>query len=356
MSRVTIQALAKELGLSKSTVSRALNGYPDISDATKRRVSETALKVGYHPSSQARGLRSGRTHAVGLVLDMDSGNTHRPFLSNFLDGISRYLSERNWTLSVATAEGMSGMVATHRKLLLDHKVDGFIVPRNSHTDGRLQLLSKAKVPFVVYGRGESSDRFPYFDILSEDSMRQAVSRLAAFAHRRIAFVGGHVDANYQVIRRAGFERGMREAQLPFDPQLCSQHAVTEEQGRQAALALWQLAEPPSAIVCAMDRAALGACEAATELALQLGRDVSVIGYDGIPEGQYASPKLTSFAVDNHHAGASLARLLLNHIEDEDQPLEQRHELQAAQLIVGNTDGPAALQPHQLAERLRQRLR
>lgn len=349
MSRVTIQALAKDLGLSKSTVSRALNDYPDISVQTKRRVSERALKIGYHPSSQARGLRSGRTHAVGLVLDMDHGNTHRPFLSNFLDGISRFLSEQGWTLSVATAAGMAGMVDTHRKLLLDHKVDGFIIPRNHRNDGRLQLLRDAKIPFVVYGRCDASEQIPYFDILSEDSMRHAVQRLADFGHQRIAFIGGHAEANYQTIRRAGFEQGLAEAQLALDSTLCTHLAVTEEEGKAAAADLWSMPEPPTAIVCAMDRAALGACQAAKELGLQLGDDVSVIGYDGIPEGQFAHPPLTSFAVDNNHAGATLARLLVASIEE--QPLEQLHELQAAQLIHGLSDGPAGLSSQQLATRL-----
>ena len=355
MSRVTIQALAKELGLSKSTVSRALNDYPDISIDTKRRVSEVALKMGYHPSSQARGLRSGKTHTIGLVLDMDSGNTHRPFLSDFLDGISGYLSERNWTLSVATAVGMAGMVATHRKLLLDHKVDGFIVPRNHQVDGRLQLLSEAHVPFAVYGRCDAHKSIPCFDILSEDAMREAVKRLADFGHRRIAFIGGHADANYQVIRLAGFQQGMLESQLDYDAELSTRFAVTEEEGRQAAEALWNSPVPPTAIVCAMDRAALGACQAARDLGLHLASDVSVIGYDGIPEGQYAKSKLTSFAVDNKHAGETLARLLLNTIENKQKTVENFHELQAAKLICGNTDGPASLQPQQLASRIRQKL-
>ncbi|MGB0867866.1 MAG: LacI family DNA-binding transcriptional regulator [Granulosicoccaceae bacterium] len=350
MSRVTIQALAKDLGLSKSTVSRALNNYPDISLKTKRLVSDRALKIGYHPSSQARGLRSGRTYAVGLVLDMDSGNTHRPFLSNFLDGISRYLSKHGWTLSVATAVGMPGMVDTHRKLLLDHKVDGFIIPRNHRQDGRMKLLRESKIPYVVYGRCDPSDPVPCFDILSENSMQQAVQRLADFGHRRIAYIGGHAEANYQAIRREGFIEGLEKSQLAFDPELCTHLAVTEEEGKEAATQLWLHKNPPTAIVCAMDRAALGACLAAQDMDLQLAKDVSVIGYDGIPEGQFAQPRLTSFEVDNHYAGATLAQLLVANIED--QLIEQPQELKAARLIPGESDGPANLQPHQLATRLR----
>ncbi len=351
MSRVTIQALARELGLSKSTVSRALNDYPDISQATKRRVSATALAVGYHPSSQARGLRSGRTQAIGLVLDMDSGNTHRPFLSNFLDGISSYLSQLGWTLSVATASGMDGLVNTHRKLLLDHKVDGFIVPRNHRNDSRLALLKTARTPYVIYGRSPVADNSPCFDVLSEDAMRQAVRRLAKFGHTQIAYLGGHAEANYEFIRRSGFIAGMKDHGLSVNTALCAQLATTEEEGRLATLSLLQSSNPPTAIVCAMDRAALGACQAIQSLSLKVGIDVSVTGYDGIPEGQHADPRLTSFAVDNHLAGASLARLLVARIED--QPIEHLHELQAAHILPGESDGTVHLQSHELANHVRQ---
>lgn len=352
MSRVTIQTLANDLGLSKSTVSRALNGYADISLETKRRVSARALKIGYHPSSQARGLRSGLTQSIGLVLDMDSGNTHRPFLSHFIDGISRQISESGWTLSVATAHGMVGMIDTHRKLLLDHKVDGFIIPRNHVSDGRVALLREARIPFVVYGRCDANDDTPCFDILSEDSMREAVQRLASFGHHRIAYIGGHAGAKYQQFRLSGFKQGMIEAGLQADPELYLAMATTEEQGHRAGNALWTLDLPPSAIVCAVDRAAIGACQAAIELGLQPGHDVSVIGYDGTPEGQYAKPKLTTFAVDNHYAGKTLARLLLNIIQG--RLIEPLHELHTAQLIPGDSDGPATLSPNQLAKKLQKK--
>lgn len=351
MSRVTIQALARELGLSKSTVSRALNDYPDISPATKRRVSAVALHIGYHPSSQARGLRTGRTQAIGLVLDMDTGNTHRPFLSNFLDGISSQLSHTGWTLSVATASGMEGMVATHRKLLLDHKVDGFIVPRNHRDDGRIALLKANQTPYVVYGRGPANDTAPCFDVLSEDAMCQAVQRLFDFGHRHIAYVGGHVQANYERIRREGFLKGMSEKGLVADQSLCTHHATTEDEGRLAGERLLRTSKPPTAVVCAMDRAALGICQAIHNVGLKAGKDVSVTGYDGIPEGQYAQPRLTSFAVDNYFAGATLARLLVASIEK--TSIAHLHELQAVRILTGESDGPVQMSSQELAAQVRQ---
>ena len=151
--RVTINDLARELGLAKGTVSRALNGYPDISDATRLRVSRAAERMGYRPMAQAQAIRTGLSRALGLVLNAGPGNAHKPFLTDFLDGISRAASEAAWTLTVATAFDEADEVATMARLVDERKVDGFILPRTKIVDARIDLhgLVQGEAHSLLYG-------------------------------------------------------------------------------------------------------------------------------------------------------------------------------------------------------------
>lgn len=351
MGRVTIQDLANSLNLTKGTVSRALNDYPDISTITKKRVARQALKLGYRPSKQAQGLRTGQSRSVGLVLNMDADSTHKPFLSSFLDGISRFLSEKGWSLAVATAVDASDSVDKHRSLYIDRKVDGFILPRTAANDARVNALREAGIPFVMYGRHQDDEQCAWFDIAGEIAMSDAVERLANFGHSRIAYIGGGRLTNFEILRKQGYLDGMKKQSLPVDNKLIRCNAMTERSGFEAALSLLRLSHPPTAIICALDRVALGAYGAVEQNGLNVGEDISIIAYDGIPEGRYATPPLTTFSVDNRKAGKSLAELLLRRIDGE--AAESLRVLSRASLITRKSDGRVNHSSEQLAELIQQ---
>jgi LacI family transcriptional regulator len=108
--RVTIKDVAEELAMAKSTVSRALNGYSDIAESTRLRVSKTAQRMGYQPMVQAQAIRTGLMRSVGLVLNVGGSSSHRPFLTNFIDGISQRASQENWTLTGPTAQNSEAVL------------------------------------------------------------------------------------------------------------------------------------------------------------------------------------------------------------------------------------------------------
>lgn len=336
--RVTINDLAQTLGLTKGTVSRALNGYPDISDATRQRVSRAADRMGYRPLAQAQAIRTGRARALGLVLNAGPGGTHKPFLTDFLDGISRAASDESWTLTVATAADLDDEVATLSRLIDERKVDGFILPRTRYRDARVDLLRRLAVPFVMYGRVADPEGCAWFDISSEDAMRAAVLRLAARGHRRIGFINGASGYTYARLRRAGFLAGMTEAGLVADAELMAEDATTMAEGETRGQAMLDHPRPPTAVVCALDLAALGLYRAAERSGLVVGRDLAVISYDGIPEAATATPPLTTFAVDTRAAGARLAKLLFAAIRGTDP--EHLRELAPARLIPRGSDSAA----------------
>lgn len=337
--RVTISDMAAALGLTKSTVSRAMNAYPDISETTRLRVERMAQKLGYQPLSHAQAIKTGRTRSLGLVLQLSDHDAQRPFLAEFLAGVSAGASTEGYTLTVASADDDAHLIETFRNLLRDGKADGFILPRAMVVDARVEMFRKANIPFVLYGRQDDATGCAWFDVRGEDAMKDAVLHLAELGHDRIGFINGGTIYNYAGLRREGFVKGMAAAALEIDPGMMLENAVTLEEGEMSGAKLLDHPEPPTAIVCAVDRVALGVYSAAAARGLQVGTDVSVVAYDGIQEGEHARPPLTTFSVDNRSAGAKLAGLLIRRIAGE-APEELRETVPATFLERGST-GPAS---------------
>jgi LacI family transcriptional regulator len=336
--RVTISDVANALGVTKSTVSRAMNGYPDISEATQLRVQSMAKKMNYQPLSHAQAIKTGRTRSLGLVLQFSDHDAQRPFLAEFLAGLSHGASAEGWTMTVATADNNAQMIETFRALLRDGKADGFVLPRAMSRDPRVKLLREAGVPFILYGRQEKADGCCWFDVRGEDAMHDAVRHLVALGHQRIAFINGGTQYAYAPLRRKGFCDGMAEAGIAVDPDLIAGDAVTIEDGERIGTQILSCNDAPTAVLCAVDFAALGVYRAASNLNLKVGRDVSVIAYDGIPEGAYAHPPLTTFWVDNRAAGERLASLLIRRIRGEN-PEDLRETVSATFLNRGSMGPP-----------------
>jgi LacI family transcriptional regulator len=345
-SRVTISDVAEKLGLTKGTVSRALNGYPDISDSTRHRVRRQAESMGYSPLAQAQAIRTGRTRALGLVLQTDVPDSQRPFLSDFLAGVTTAASSENWTVTVATSAGDDEMLTTLSRLVEEHKADGFILPRSFYHDPRVELLRRLEVPFVLFGRVAEPEGCAWFDILGEEAMREAVHKLTGHGHSRIAFVNGGMQYTYSHLRAQGFWAGMREVGLDIDQELMRENATSMADGAQATRALLSHPNPPTAIVFAVDMAALGAYGPAAERGLAIGQHLSIISYDGIPEGAWAQPPLTTFEVDSRNAGERLVQLLIRRIRG--AAPEELRETALAKFHAGGSDGPPTLTSAEIA--------
>ncbi|MGH1331954.1 MAG: LacI family DNA-binding transcriptional regulator [Paracoccaceae bacterium] len=347
--RATINDVAAAIGVSKGTVSRALNGYSDIAEATRLRISKAAQDLGYSPLPHAQAIRTGRVRALGLVLQIYEHDGHRPFLADFLAGVSQVASDEGWTLTIANAARQEDLAPVLKRLVAERKADGFIVARTMLDDPRVAHLRAADVPFVLYGRTRVEDGCAWFDIESDVAMEAAVARLARFGHERIGFVCGDPAYHYNALRLRGYMAGMHAAGLEIAAELRIQNATTSLQGLDATRALLALPAPPTAIVFATDLAALGAWPAAQEAGLAIGRDLSVIGYDGLPEGAVVQPGLTSFAVDSRAAGEELGMLLIRRCRGESP--EDLRRTARAKLVARGSDGPPAQTSKILARRI-----
>ena len=330
-------------------MSRALNGYPDISEATRARVRRTADRMGYSPLAPAQAIRTGRVRTIGLVLQIGEPDAQRPFLAEFLAGVTTSASAEGWTLTVATAPTEDETCATLLRLVDERKVDGFIVPRTKTSDPRITALLGAEVPFVLYGRTGNSAGCAWFDILGETAMAQAVERLYGLGHRRIGFINGGSEYYYSKLRHRGFTDALAALGLEADPALVETDAFTLGAGEEAARHMLTRNTPPTAIVCATDMGALGVYGAARAFGLTIGQDLSVISYDGIPEGAHATPPLTTFEVDARAAGSRLATLLIRRIRGD--AVEDLRETAQAKLLARGSDGPPAHSPDALRAKI-----
>ena len=333
----TLRDLARALGLAEGSVSRALNGYPNVSAKTRERVLTEARRMGYEPSSSARRLARGVTDTVGIVLPQRLHQEPEPFLFEFLDGVGRALAEQQRDLLVASCAPGEDEMATHRRLVSSGKVDAFVIVRTQTSDPRIDLLLETGVPFVAFGRTEDSERYAWVDTDNEQGTEDAVDHVATLGHRRIALVAPSNEMNFARLRRAGYRQGLIANGLPADRRL----DVTVDLGAQAAegavAALLDLPDRPTALLCGSDLMAIGAIKASRSRGLTVGSDITVIGYDGLPIGEFTDPPLTTIAHDIGEAGHRTAECLVA-VLGGDTPEHHRHLL-PARLIRRSTDGP-----------------
>jgi len=349
--RVTINDVAQHLGVAKGTVSRALNNYGDVSADMRQRVAAAAHKLGYKPSSLARRLTRGRADTVGMVLIVGGPLLNDPFLSEFLDGVSRSLRRRSRDLLVATAPSAEAAIAEYEAMAQLRKVDGFLLTRTESRDPRVRFLQEKGLPFVTHGRVQGKNDHPWFDIDNEAAMVEAVDHLAALGHRRIGLVAAPSASNFARLRLRGFHRGIGRVGLDrADAPVETAPTMDIERGRAAALRLLRAPVPPTALVCMTDVLAIGAYAAARDLQLRVGRDLSVIGYDGLPTGAFLDPPLTTFDQSSADYGAYVADLLLDLIDG--VASEQTGRLEKARFVARGSHGPPRLSPRQLAALVR----
>lgn len=307
---VSIARVAEHAGVSAGTVSRALNGYTDIAAKTRERIQSAARELGYRPSSAARRLARGVVETVGFVMPSRRDHLSDPFLSEILDGLAVELANHDWDLLLAAVPEGHDETEVMDRLIRSGKVGGFAVTRTRRQDPRVDFLRQSGVPFVVHGRTEGSDDYSWLDIDNEKAFVDAVEFLVGLGHRDIALLGGDLSMNFAWLRRQGFVRAIAAAGLSANPDYIVDGVIDEVQAQYAMASLLALPRRPTAIVCVTDTVAIGAMHAIARAGLVAGREISVIGYDGLPMGAAVEPALTTMSQASYDAGREVARLLL----------------------------------------------
>jgi LacI family transcriptional regulator len=316
---ININDLAERAGVAPATVSRALNGYTDIAEATRTRILKLASELNYQPSSRARQLARGRVETVAFVLPVNNRDSNDPFLSDFLDALASALSARDHDLLVATIRDDEDEIEVYRRLIAARKCAGFIVTNSRDDDPRISMLRELNVPFVVYGRASSDVPYPHLDMDNEAAIAGMVDHLVALGHQRFAYVDLEEVATFARLRRAGFEQGVLRNRLP-EQQIAMVRVPHTSAGGQSAIATLfdgGNSHRPTAVVCPADVVAIGAIQAVSARGYHVGRDVSITGYDGVPLGAYTAPPLTTMSQPTRDIGQQLVDILFLIMEGAD---------------------------------------
>ncbi len=326
----TIRDLAKHVGLSMSAVSKALNGYPDVSENTRQIVKEAARQLNYQPNMHARALKSKRSYNLGVLFsdDSQSGLTH-PFFSVVLEGFKKEAEHNGYDITfIGHRMGQSGIT------YLDHcrsrELDGICVANTNFNTDEILTLIRSEFPLVTI-----DNQFPERGCVFADNvggMSQLVHYVADMGHRKIAYVHGPSSAVTD-LRVKTFLQAAKECGLDVRDDYLVQCEYTNPQScYHATLELLELPDPPTCIFVCDDFSSPGAISAAHQHGLRIPEDLSLVGYDGIEQMQYSYPRLTTVDQDAEQIGRTAARMLISQIEGNPSATE----IVPAKLISGET--------------------
>lgn len=335
-----LRELSEKLGLSQTTISRALNGYPEVSETTRQRVIEAARRYNYEPNSSARRLATGKARTIGHVVPITKHDMLNPHFTDFIAGAGAVYSRRGYDMLISVVD-VDKEADTYRALRRNRRVDGVIVHGPVADDPRPAMLRELGLPFVVHGRTlEDESSYCWVDVNNRRAFAAATRHLIGLGHRRIALVNGWEHMTFAIRRREGYEDALGAAGLPVDPALMATNEMIESSGHAAMASFLARAAPPTAVLAASVLSGLGVLRAAREAGLKPGRDVSVIWYDDClsfldPESGGAAMTVIRSAI--REAGEHCAAMLIDQIEGRSV---RNHLLLEADFLAGTSTGPA----------------
>lgn len=338
---MNLKDLAHQLGLSPTTVSRALNGFPEVNEDTRRRVAEAASRANYRPNARAKGLATGRANAIGHVIPISSRHEIvNPVFGDFIAGAGEVYSRMGYDMLLTIVED-ANQDRAYREIRSKGNVDGIIVHGPTENDPRIPLLTELGLPFVVHGRATGATLpYSWVDVNSARAFHRATDFLLDLGHRRIALVNGLEFMDFAIRRRRGYVEALTARGIQPDPDLMVQGEMTETQGHDAARAMLRLPDPPTAFLTSSLLSAMGVRRAVEEAGLVMGRDVSIVTHDddlGYLKNGDGEPIFTATRSSVREAGRRAAAMLIDLINS--PAPAPRSDLLDAVLLVGNSTGP-----------------
>ncbi len=309
----TLKALAKTLDLSVTTVSRALGGYSDVAPATLARVLEAASKANYVPNSAAKMLVTGRSGFVGLMLPLRESATLDPFLGEYIAGLSAGLSERGRHLFMVTVPVNESELTVLKDVVESGRADAIVLTRIAEQDERVDYLIKRGVPFVTHGRtvAESAD-YSWIDTDGFKAFADMFDCLYELNHRRFGLLSIVEPMTFRTHRENGLRHAIKSKNdRDIHLEVCQVPRFNKQKIVLAVRDLLASSHRPTALLCLTDELALCVLEQAVLMGIKVPEQLTVIGFDNIPEAKYATPALTTFDQSTRHAAQQMSTMLLD---------------------------------------------
>ncbi|KKB07295.1 substrate-binding domain-containing protein [Devosia chinhatensis] len=333
-----LKDLAEHLGLSQTTVSRALNGYPEVNEATRRRVSDAADLLGYRPNASALRLATGRAGAVGLVLR--GADELGPHMSEFLSGVGSHMASREIDMLVTTVATHAEELSAYRRLAASQKVDAVILHSPTTRDERAELLLDLNIPFVLHGRTEIGHPVAWLDIDNKGALQRATGHLLDLGHQHIALLNGLKGQTFAEHREQGYLAAHAASGTPVERALMANGVFTDEAAFRTAQAMLERRPRPTAFLAGSMMTALGIFRAIRQAGLELGRDISMIAHDDVfpylnADNMYPTMSTTRSSI--RQAGTRIAELITQVLAG--KPVADVHELWPVELVLRESSAP-----------------
>ncbi|MCS7058762.1 MAG: LacI family transcriptional regulator [Meiothermus sp.] len=302
--KATLKDVAHLAGVSTVTVSNVINQRPNVSEKTRARVEQAIRELGYTANLAARSLAGGRTQTVGmLVPDLTT-----QFVGEIVRGTSDELRAVGMEMLISTASDIAR--EQQQVAFLQSLTDGLLLILPQTPDRMLLAVEQAGVPVVVIDHRGQQILLPSVDVDNYTGARQAMAHLLELGHRRIGYVAGPKGFGASAARLKGYKEALATAGLPFDKSLVVQGTFQQPSGFAAGQHLFSLPQPPTAVFAANDLMAFGVMEAAKQMGLRIPEDVSIVGFDDIPQASQVYPPLTTIRQPLYQMGVAAARLLV----------------------------------------------
>ena len=325
--------IAKRAGVAPITVSRVINNSGYVSQSTRERVEAAVKELGYVPNTIARGLRSKRTHTLALVVT----DITNPYFTSMARGVEDVAGASNYTVIYCNTDESETKEEKYANMLAQRQVDGVLLVPSCGNVKTIQFLKSNDINVVVLDRRVSGEDA---DIVYSDSKKGAsrlTKLLIGLGHKRIAIIAGSRGVSTSEDRVLGYQQALSEAGLRSN-ELIYYGAFNEHSGYQLANQVMMQTPRPTAIFGGNNFVAMGAIKAIHDLNLDVPEDVSVVGFDDLPEFMFMKPFLTVARQPAYETGRLAAEILLKRITGE--MLEEHREfILPVEIVVRESSGP-----------------
>ncbi len=313
--QITIFDVARASGVSYSTVSRVLNDFAFVKPSTRQKVLSTASQLGYVANLQARSLAGGKSNLIGLLVP----NLDNAYVNVLSQSIDEALSNAGYDLMVYTTHRKKGKEAQFVNTLIGGLSDGLllmvpVIEDETSESSYLELLRQRQFPYVLIGQIDEQKKSTVVDSSNWQGSYEATRYLLELGHKKIAFITGFMAIHSARERLAGYKAALHEAAIGIDERLIVEGDFQVQGGYKATLRLLELSPRPTAIFASNDVSAFGAMDALRFAGLDVPKDMSVIGFDDVPQASTTYPKLTTVRQPLSEMGRLAVKLLLEQIE------------------------------------------
>lgn len=313
---LTLEDIGRLAGVSRSTVSRVINGQSSVNPEVRARVQAVIDRTGYTPNVVARSLVSGRTGVIGLVIPSRVHSLFEdPYFSRLIQGISSATNKAGNTLSLFLFENEEEEAALYPRVVASGVLDGLILTATRMADPLLARMAVGEIPIVVVGRPDV-EGVSYIDVDNRGGARMAALHLADLGYQRIGLIGAPTSTTAGIDRTSGFIEGLALRGLALHPDLRADGNFSRESGYAAMRRL--IPHRPDAVFAASDAMAAGALRALREAGIAVPEEIAIIGFDGLPASERSVPAITTIRQPVTDTGARAVQMLNDLVTGETQ--------------------------------------